>query len=215
MYTQPDLFQLTHPTRGATARSLVTAQFRVHFNSHTPHGVRQITRLNVLICKNISTHTPHTGCDNHRKRLSRQGYPNFNSHTPHGVRHMLLLLHLRLQHFNSHTPHGVRLLNLICCVACVIISTHTPHTGCDQIICSDFRRQHKFQLTHPTRGATQMLEVTVPLLAISTHTPHTGCDLYSSAVICPSSISTHTPHTGCDFGTLSDVQDTDLSLIHI
>ena len=41
MYTQPDLFQLTHPTRGATARSLVTAQFRVHFNSHTPHGVRQ------------------------------------------------------------------------------------------------------------------------------------------------------------------------------
>ena len=34
------------------------------------------------------------------------------------------------------------------------ISTHTPHTGCDGDSFKDAEKDVKFQLTHPTRGAT-------------------------------------------------------------
>ena len=79
------LFQLTHPTRGATAIRLESLCKLFDFNSHTPHGVRPELFANCSGLLYISTHTPHTGCD-----FSTFQYPyhgrNFNSHTPHGVR---------------------------------------------------------------------------------------------------------------------------------
>ena len=59
------LFQLTHPTRGATT---VSPPF--------------------LLGVGISTHTPHTGCDaGVILRVIIKGF-YFNSHTPHGVRRL-------------------------------------------------------------------------------------------------------------------------------
>ena len=56
------LFQLTHPMRGATAMFSEDCS-DVHFNSHTPCGVRLIASDLVRIPCRISTHTPHAGCD--------------------------------------------------------------------------------------------------------------------------------------------------------
>ena len=122
----------------------------------------------------ISTHTPHTGCDAVRVSIKlRRG--NFNSHTPHGVRPKCAPVLQQAANFNSHTPHGVRL----------------NHSTNDLIVGS-------FQLTHPTRGATDRFLSEKSYFYISTHTPHTGCDLLFSANNIPRIISTHTPHTGCD-----------------
>ncbi len=41
----------------------------------------------------------------------------------------------------------------------------------------------RFQLTHPTRGATVKYTRMYRHTLISTHTPHTGCDLFAAAVL--------------------------------
>ena len=153
---------------------VLTRRCCLHFNSHTPHGVRLFDVGDVLTSYMISTHTPHTGCDSSQVSvpyLSR----NFNSHTPHGVRLKFKEEYEYELDFNSHTPHGVR---------------HGSR-GAQFVLSS-------FQLTHPTRGATLLRGLmTFPLL-ISTHTPHTGCDSAQRKQVKAKEISTHTPHTGCD-----------------
>ena len=56
-------FQLTHPTRGATKCLKTHFKLILNFNSHTPHGVRPIPPMPPVTPPKISTHTPHTGCD--------------------------------------------------------------------------------------------------------------------------------------------------------
>ena len=146
-----------------------------YFNSHTPHGVR--LQLVFKLCDTflISTHTPHTGCDfiaacyssptrnfnSHTphgvRRCNNTLYTalsDFNSHTPHGVRHMQHLYWTYERNFNSHTPHGVRRKFTRRMGCGTNISTHTPHTGCDRKVSALKSLPKKFQLTHPTRGAT-------------------------------------------------------------
>ena len=53
----------------------------------------------------------------------------------------------------------------------------------------------KFQLTHPTRGATYYDEITAYYDKISTHTPHTGCDTEATdEQIAFENFNSHTPH---------------------
>ena len=101
-------FQLTHPTRGATRISFRLRKYKRDFNSHTPHGVRPVPTDDGSDLDEISTHTPHTGCD---------PYSSFST--------------CKLFHFNSHTPHGVRHIYDDGVYKLGYISTHTPHTGCD------------------------------------------------------------------------------------
>ena len=96
----------------------------------------------------------------------------------HGVRplsrHTAADTHIN---FNSHTPHGVRLYDKALEEIDLGISTHTPHTGCDYSLQYDETDNTKFQLTHPTRGATWYRSPEqFASSSISTHTPHTGCD---------------------------------------
>ena len=148
-------FQLTHPTRGATVNIYPLSSLSVYFNSHTPHGVRQFficpgctgskfqlthpTRGATAIMISggskviISTHTPHTGCDDDIGYVCV--YVNISTHTPHtGCDETENPFGINARHFNSHTPHGVRLTLIV----------KSPFT-------------EKFQLTHPTRGATGLL----------------------------------------------------------
>ena len=124
-------FQLTHPTRGATRMFFKRIDNLGNFNSHTPHGVRHSTRFCYVSYYVISTHTPHTGCDNffwahcfhfHRFQLT---------HPTRGATMQSHTLRNRQVYFNSHTPHGVRLNPYKPYYFCKKISTHTPHTGCD------------------------------------------------------------------------------------
>ena len=83
-----------------------------------------------MYCCKISTHTPHTGCD--IQKVHPTASSGISTHTPHtgcdtgGFRQACGVCN-----FNSHTPHGVR-----------------------RFLRSFFSPPFKFQLTHPTRGAT-------------------------------------------------------------
>ena len=121
------LFQLTHPTRGATRKS-------------PPN----------LTNASISTHTPHTGCDEEQENTE-----------------------LRIDNFNSHTPHGVRPRIFSKGDRLIWISTHTPHTGCDIAEHWGCAPASVFQLTHPTRGATKSRSnIVIYSLYFNSHTPH-------------------------------------------
>ena len=107
-----------------------------HFNSHTPHGVRLEVSNVLSMSLRISTHTPHTGCDSLANFL-------FNSAI-----------------ISTHTPHTGCDIEPRKDLEIWKISTHTPHTGCDPNGEIKPMRNAKFQLTHPTRGATPMLNGT-------------------------------------------------------
>ncbi len=106
------IFQLTHPSRGATpnGRGEYTNYFQIsthtplagcdkggvprtglsfYFNSHTPRGVRLLRFFGGSASPHISTHTPLAGCDV-CTALAPVGAVNFNSHTPRGVRPCIL-----------------------------------------------------------------------------------------------------------------------------
>ena len=95
------IFQLTHPTRGATPRALTWRQ-ALNFNSHTPHGVRLTTM----------------------HRYLRQE-AHFNSHTPHGVRLLNVNEVRRKVGISTHTPHtGCDLRNSRCMTMLTFQLTH-------------------------------------------------------------------------------------------
>ena len=77
-------FQLTHPTRGATRCFLQSQELNQFQLTHPTRGATLVCWLSDL-------------------------YPYFNSHTPHGVRPSIFdARQLKSANFNSHTPHGVR-----------------------------------------------------------------------------------------------------------
>ncbi len=124
------LFQLTHPSRGATALSSVNISNPSNFNSHTPRGVR---------------------LSNQRVANSRQEFQL--THPSRGAtgNHDSFKCPLSI---STHTPlagcdYPVVGISLRYC-----ISTHTPLAGCDALPDDDFRYGLRFQLTHPSRGAT-------------------------------------------------------------
>ncbi len=123
----------------------------------------------------ISTHTPLAGCD----EIPAGQFPrwcHFNSHTPRGVRPAAQDFISKIGNFNSHTPRGVRLA-----------------------LGNNRKMKKRFQLTHPSRGATQRSNFSAAGSLISTHTPLAGCDLKRRVVLgMYGGISTHTPLAGCD-----------------
>ena len=124
------LFQLTHPTRGATAAISPPTRNTLFQLTHPTRGATE------------------------RRYHHPQEIHYFNSHTPHGVRRAAPTYCLAHSYFNSHTPHGVRLCRANCTADIAafqlthptrgatpfgfgrggfyLISTHTPHTGCDR-----------------------------------------------------------------------------------
>ena len=123
------VFQLTHPTRGATRR-LYSIQEPCEFQlTHPTRGATNPFRRQHRLYR-ISTHTPHTGCDDN-PAAETETKQDFNSHTPHGVRHSI---RVRLSEFHTfqltHPTRGATYPRQIP-INPIAISTHTPHTGCD------------------------------------------------------------------------------------
>ena len=149
-------FQLTHPTRGATAKMLLPLIYGL-ISTHTPHtGCDQIACYSVSTFLHFNSHTPHgvrliATCDTYNVATFQLTHPtrgatflkvyfqllqlNFNSHTPHGVRQVGKNLHNTLTRFQlTHPTRGATLSKIFWCIS-----------------------ETSFQLTHPTRGATQMV----------------------------------------------------------
>ena len=125
-----EVFQSTHPVRGATSLYLGISTTTLKFQStHPVRGATALDNYEVADVK-ISIHAPRAGCDRARRHHGRKDC-HFNPRTPCGVRRAipphwgllwtisihapragcdaLLLLHPLLpQNFNPRTPCGVR-----------------------------------------------------------------------------------------------------------
>ena len=177
-----DVFQSTHPMRGATSRRLLSGQagqfqsthpMRGATNGFAPAGASRIFQsthpMRGATCKSfsaacrctISIHAPHAGCDI-SKLDGLAGLLRFQStHPMRGATHATLLQ-----------------------ISNCTISIHAPHAGCDftksaiagcarnfnpRTPCGVRHDRHgnwmlcvgKFQSTHPMRGATDPLDVSL------------------------------------------------------
>ena len=146
----------------------------------------------------ISTHTPHTGCDG-ELAFCFAHTKHFNSHTPHGVRPALLNLVKDMYNFNSHTPHGVRhdiKAGFVSILKKFQLTHPTRGATCyGQFV---YQTEKEFQLTHPTRGATGGQPVFDIQLKFQLTHPTRGATPSKKPLQNCMNISTHTPHTGCD-----------------
>ena len=144
-----EVFQSTHPSRGATTKLIPFPDLSSHFNPRTPHGVRPPRRGLRLPLGQISIHAPLTGCDDtltasspehspfqsthpSRGATNRQAhhpaYPvDFNPRTPHGVRLRNTWPFLRHVYFNPRTPHGVRRATVQAVPKAQHFNPRTPH----------------------------------------------------------------------------------------
>ena len=152
LWDRTDLFQSTHPSRGATLIGL---------GDCTPHL--------------ISIHAPLTGCDGGLVRHPTN-ITNFNPRTPHGVRLACSLSQWSRRIISIHAPLtgcDWRLITMTKLEA-QFQSTH-PSRGATEgrWSCSPHQR---FQSTHPSRGATYVKNALRWASAISIHAPLTGCD---------------------------------------
>ena len=147
-------FQSTHPMRGATRPGYRPGGDGGNFNPRTPCGVRRLHEGEGEKRYLISIHAPHAGCDNNgRYRIPRAEFQS--THPMRGA-----TLRSRLDSSTS------------------IISIHAPHAGCDgttwrlRTLSGNFNPRtpcgvrhhpanypggdHRFQSTHPMRGATNV-----------------------------------------------------------
>ena len=170
------IFQLTHPTRGATCHEEIEGRKGNFISTHTPHTGCDYVNVRYQSLGLFQLTHPTRGATLHC-RLHNFTFSYFNSHTPHGVRPRIISCMNFVPDFNSHTPHGVRLYKQASFQEWISnFNSHTPHGVRPGInICPKISR------------------------FISTHTPHTGCDYEKNSKKNRLRISTHTPHTGCDF----------------
>ena len=169
-------FLLTHPLRGATAyRNMIKPAIH-NFYSHTPCGVQQSTKEEIVETHDFYSHTP-CGVQPGKSNFNTNAL-HFYSHTPCGVQQMPHTGHINAYiHFYSHTPCGVQQLCQLSVKLIKSISTHTPLAGCNyggvvtrcgrvhyfyshtpcgvqRCMCPYRPRPPLFLLTHPLRGAT-------------------------------------------------------------
>ena len=168
-------FQLTHPSRGATQRKIRYLNPK-YISTHTPlagcdFGVKDITSAEM----HFNSHTPR-GVRQKSASCWQLVDEDFNSHTPRGVRHTIRVSPYYKKIISTHTPlagcdSGLFLLGII-----RIISTHTPLAGCDVSIGARGCRSGDFN-SHTPRGVRLMYPFAfVFRQSISTHTPLAGCD---------------------------------------
>ena len=171
---------------------------KTNFNSHTPHGVRLTREVMYNKYRNISTHTPHTGCD---KTLNLE---------------VISLMEFQL----THPTRGATYPHVEVNINDKFQLTH-PTRGATVLLRWIVSSIIEFQLTHPTRGATANNNYNSSVNTnFNSHTPHgvrpcftvyyeiyqyfnshTPHGVRRFAVykdVRRVAISTHTPHTGCD-----------------
>ena len=148
------VFQSTHPARGATVLALLREGRPVLISIHAPregcdfmevnrilmglnisiHAPREgcdVTQGGYALREGISIHAPREGCDHRLPRPQRPPPWYFNPRTPRGVRHLSHQRRLLQVNFNPRTPRGVRLWSREGGGKIVVISIHAPREGCD------------------------------------------------------------------------------------
>ena len=102
----PEIFQSTHPLRGATAANYLDDETILFQSTHPLRGATHASEYRQIV-EDISIHAPLAGCDWPLvSGFSCGGY--FNPRTPCGVRHCKAHPDAVHRHFNPRTPCGVR-----------------------------------------------------------------------------------------------------------
>ena len=125
-----DIFQSTHPVRGATSGCGGKHQRLPIFQS--THPVRGATAIpdNAVYCLQFQSTHPVRGATSTGCRCPARS-SHFNPRTPCGVRRRRWCASDSERNFNPRTPCGVRPAVLPPSVKSVLISIHAPRAGCD------------------------------------------------------------------------------------
>ena len=102
------MFQFTHPGRGATTSSRVHHLAHQSFNSRTPGGVRRCSALSNCYTKSVSIHAPREGCD-----LAKRPTQQIHDVSIHAPR-------------EGCDGEGVTRHRWL-----IVVSIHAPREGCD------------------------------------------------------------------------------------
>ncbi len=200
-----DVFQSTHPARGATGAHLGRTLRRM-ISIHAPREGCDPAACPRSHSSSISIHAPREGCD-YAGDQERKAHVRFQSTHPargatrdrfdHGSTPLVISIHAPREGCDYNIGHGLKLDK---------ISIHAPREGCDEyarfkaeqwrnfnprtprgVRHGDYRISlfaQGFQSTHPARGATGFpLWGFLALAIISIHAPREGCDskLYQRA----------------------------------
>ena len=195
------VFQFTHPGRGATRVGATLLQQPRRFNSRTPGGVRHCGRGIPHRRVVVSIHAPREGCDMIYANILTYSYMFQFTHPGRGATPRFCVRYPVPKPFQfthpgrgatrRRVPHDIRRW----------VSIHAPREGCDEAynkvmnIMSGFNSRTpggvrlstfhclllsiKFQFTHPGRGATYYEDDFTPEQHVSIHAPREGCDLTS------------------------------------
>ena len=147
------LFQSTHPARGATRPVQRRCQRPRGFNPRTPRGVRRVMAGWSMMELVVSIHAPRAGCDMLPVKnvwLSR----SFNPRTPRGVRLKAYQRQAVRRQFQSTHPARGATTTPEARRDGSCVSIHAPRAGCDLRMAEICSGVLVFQSTHPARGAT-------------------------------------------------------------
>ena len=149
-------FQSTHPMRGATVgRRFFYVDVKKFQSTHPMRGATFEDEFGDYRYV-ISIHAPHAGCDAETERNGG-----------------------RVLHFNPRTPCGVRRTLYSAINDAMVISIHAPHAGCDETGKKVIPVWHRFQSTHPMRGATRLKDgLNYGCLTFQSTHPMRGATLY-------------------------------------
>ena len=146
-----EMFQFTHPARGATPAQ-ATAQAVADVSIHAPREGCDEDMDDAIQLELVSIHAPREGCDFLCLGLLEAVVVSI--HAPReGCDSSEMLRSTPMWSFNSRTPRGVRPIH--------------NATTFDVL---------KFQFTHPARGATVVSKGSNLSDKVSIHAPREGCD---------------------------------------
>ena len=168
------MFQSTHPARGATHEEKNDAILLNSFNPRTPGGVRLYLSNKRAIPCTVSIHAPRVGCD------TQTGLSNYWNRV------------------SIHAPRVGCDAGTAVITSITEVSIHAPRVGCDVAYINLRRNRIKFQSTHPGWGATVKSFVITPFLCFNPRTPggvRPDIQRQQARII---QVSIHAPRVGCD-----------------
>ena len=185
------VFQSTHPLRGATAQITAYLQSLKDISIHAPLAGCDARCSYIHPQTSISIHAPLAGCDYLMPEFPAEDAIFQSTHPLRGATRPPCRSSRRPAHFNPRTPCGVRLPDARIPRRGRDISIHAPLAGCDP--------SPAFQSTHPLRGATGLNYTRAGDGLISIHAPLAGCDTIERGLAqYIDAISIHAPLAGCD-----------------
>ena len=194
------VFQSTHPLRGATLRMCAESS-TTDFNPRTPCGVRPGRYAGICRDCIISIHAPLAGCDLSAHAV--QSLEQISIHAPlAGCDSVAGRVMVGSGLFQSTHPLRGATSYPFYDDSKRTISIHAPLAGCDSFRCTPPQYIVGFQSTHPLRGATLRDSSRWMMATFQSTHPLRGATGRAADRAAGAWISIHAPLAGCDAGRI-------------